>query len=159
MLVNACVGAFIKSIEEKYETLDEIEQGRITYLKIAFDKIFNMRNAVIASLHDFIQNFSEYGISNIPNKTFLALTQKMTALYEHLDEDKALTYKNPLHVLTGLTRCSVTDFVGNFDLMINTEHVKQMEYDGATVDEMNTLERVKHITLMEKISPLSECVQ
>ena len=42
---------------------------------------------------------------------FLDLTQKMNALYEHLDEVKELTYKNPVHVLIGLTRCSLTEFL------------------------------------------------
>ena len=57
-------------IKEKYETLDELEQGGITYLKIAFDKMFNMINVVITYLHEFIRNFTKDRISNIKNKTF-----------------------------------------------------------------------------------------
>ena len=59
--------AFIKRIEEKYKTLDEIEQGGITYLNISFDKIFNMSNFVITSLHELIKKFSKDGISKVSN--------------------------------------------------------------------------------------------
>ena len=68
--VNSCHGALIKSIEEKYETLDKPEQGGIMYLKIAFDHMFNMRNFFITPLHDFIKNFYKDGISKVPNKFF-----------------------------------------------------------------------------------------
>ena len=40
------------------------------------------------------------------------------------------------------------EFVGTFELIINTEHVRHMESDGATVNYKGTLERVKNITLM-----------
>ena len=33
--------------------------------------------------------------------------------------------------------------------MLNTELVKQMYYDGATVDEKRTLKRVKNLTRIE----------
>ena len=51
--MNSCDGALIKRIEEKYNTFDELEQGRITYLNISFDEIFNMSNVVITSFHEF----------------------------------------------------------------------------------------------------------
>ena len=60
----------IKRIEEKYDTLDELKQGGITYLKIAFEKISNMSNLVITSLYDLIKNFVKDGISKVPNEKF-----------------------------------------------------------------------------------------
>ena len=36
--------------------------------------------------------------------------------------------------------------------MLNNEHVRQMEYDVATVNDNRTLERVKNITLMKNNS-------
>ena len=70
MFVISCSGALIKSIEGKYEALDKLEQGKIIYLKIEFDKMFIMRNFVITSFHDFIKNFSKDGIAKVPNKMF-----------------------------------------------------------------------------------------
>ena len=70
LFANSCSGALIKSIEKKYETLDELEQGGITYQKIEFYEMFNMINVVITYLHEFIRNFTKDRISNIKNKTF-----------------------------------------------------------------------------------------
>ena len=55
--------------------MDELEQSRITYLKITFDKIFNKRNVVITSLHEFTKNFSKKGIAKVTKIFFSALTQ------------------------------------------------------------------------------------
>ena len=114
----------INMIKEKYETLDELEQGGITYLKIAFDKMFNMINVVITSLHDFIKNFFKDDISKVPNKNNSALTKQMNAVCERLSESNELPCKDPVHVLLGITWCSVTEFVGPFELLLNTEHVR-----------------------------------
>ena len=65
--MNSCGGALIKSIEEKCETLDELEHGGITYLNISLSDMFNMSNVVINYLHDFIKNFSKDGVSKNPN--------------------------------------------------------------------------------------------
>ena len=70
--------------------MDELEPGRMTYLKIVFDNIFNMRNLVITSLHEFIKNFSKDGIAKVPNEIFPALTQQMDYVCERLGEVKAL---------------------------------------------------------------------
>ena len=66
--MNSCNGALIKIIDRKYKNLDEIEEGGIMYLKIEFDKMFNMSNVVITSLHEFIKKVSNDRIYNIPNE-------------------------------------------------------------------------------------------
>ena len=43
----------------------------------------------------------------------------------------------------------MTDFVGPFELQLTTEHARQMESDGATVNNKKTLYKLKDITLME----------
>ena len=118
--------AFIKRIEEKYKTLDEIEQGGITYLNISFDKIFNMSNFVITSLRELINKISKDKITKVPNENVSSLTQKMNDVCESLSESKALPHENPVHILTGLTWCGVSEFVFPFELMINTKCVRQM---------------------------------
>ena len=48
--------------------------------------------------------------------------------------------------------CILPDFDGHFELMLNTECVKQMESDYTMVDDKSTLERLKTVTLIEKNS-------
>ena len=48
--MNSLDTVLIKMVEDKYEALDGIEKGRITYLKILLDDIFNMSDVAIDSL-------------------------------------------------------------------------------------------------------------
>ena len=68
LFVNSGNVDFIKRIEEKYETLDELEQGMIMYPNISFENSSNMSNVVITSLHDLIKKFSKDGITKVPDK-------------------------------------------------------------------------------------------
>ena len=70
LFVNSCDGALIKSIKEKQETLDKLEQGGIMYLKIEFLDMFNMSNVVITSFHDFINKFPRMGFTRFQTKCF-----------------------------------------------------------------------------------------
>ena len=70
LFVNSCDGDLINRTEEKYDTLNELEQGDITYLTISFDKMFNTSNIVITYLHDFIKNFSRMGFPRFQTKIF-----------------------------------------------------------------------------------------
>ena len=99
-------------------------------------------------MYDFLKNFSEYRITKVPNEKKSDLTQIINAVRDRLDESKKLPRETPVHVLTRLTQFSVTEFVRNFELMINTEHIRHMESDGATVSYKRTLERVENITLI-----------
>ena len=83
----------------------------------------------------------------------------MNAVCELLSWAKLLSRDTRVHFVTGLTWCSETDFVGPFELMLNTEHVKNMEYDGATVDEKSILERLKNYSHGKKFLTISECIQ
>ena len=58
LFVNLSDPDLIKRVEEKYEALDGIEKGLITYLKIALDEMFNMSDVVITSLQEFFKNFA-----------------------------------------------------------------------------------------------------
>ncbi len=47
LLTNLCDVNLVKCIEKKFDCLAEYEQGGITYLKMALDKMFTMSNMVI----------------------------------------------------------------------------------------------------------------
>ena len=67
---------------------------------------------------------------------------------ERLSEVTSLPRNMPLLILTGFAKCSVTDFVGPFDLMLNTEKVIQLDNYGDRHENRKFLERVKEITLL-----------
>ena len=57
--MNSSDPALIKRIYDKYEALDGIEEGEITYLNIYLDEMFNMSDVVITSLQELLKNFSQ----------------------------------------------------------------------------------------------------
>ena len=67
---------------------------------------------------------------------------------ERLVEVPALPRNTPLLILNGFTKCSVTEFFGPFELMLNTERVIQLENDGDRHDERKCLKRLKKITML-----------
>ena len=99
-------------------------------------------------MYDFIKNFFKYDIAKVPNDNVSDLVQKIYAVCERLAEANELPYETPFYVLKVLTRCIVPDLIGPFEIMINAEHVRQIESDGGVVNDKITLERSKNITLM-----------
>ncbi len=53
LLTNSCDITLVKCVNEKFDQLYEYEQGGITYLKIALDKIFTISNMVIMLLQKY----------------------------------------------------------------------------------------------------------
>ena len=54
------------------------------------------------------------------------IVQNINDVAEQLAELPALPRDTPLIILTGYTQCSVSDFVGLFELILNTERVVQL---------------------------------
>ena len=75
---------------------------------------------------------------------------QVKAVSERLLEVNKTPLEAPTYVLWGLTKCSVPEFTGPFELMINQERVTQM---GTAVSLVNnsyvTLKRVLHIIVLE----------
>ena len=80
------------------------------------------------------------------------LVHKINVVTERLEEVPALPRDTPLIIFTGFTKCSVTEFFGTFELMLNTERVVQLENYGDRHGDRKCLEMVKKITLLESKS-------
>ena len=76
------------------------------------------------------------------------LVHQINAVAERLAEVPALPRDMPLIKITRFTKCSVPEFVGPFELMLNNERAIQMENDGDRHDDRKCLERVKKLTLL-----------
>ena len=61
--MNSPNTALIKRVEKKYGALDGLEQGGITYLKIALDKIFNMSDVAITLIQEFFKKLAQDGVA------------------------------------------------------------------------------------------------
>ena len=59
--------ALVKRIDGKFEDIDELEQGGITYVKIALDEIFYITNDIDTSLHGFLKSSALFIVVSPPN--------------------------------------------------------------------------------------------
>ena len=64
LLMNSSEPELLERVTEKYEKLDSLAQGGITYLKYMLDEMFSMTNNVVTALQTFIKTFAEEGFTN-----------------------------------------------------------------------------------------------
>ena len=51
LIINSLIPYLNKIIEDTIDSLEEMEQGGLTFVKILLDEIFIMRNYVISGIH------------------------------------------------------------------------------------------------------------
>ena len=133
-------------VDEKFEKLDSLEQGGITYLKLMLDEMFCMTNDVVTALQTFLKNFAVEGLTKTEGENVSEVSAQVKAVCERLAEVLSLPLEAPTYILQGLTKCSVAKFTGPFELLLNQERVIQMS-TSVTLGNSDTatLKRVKHI--------------
>ena len=74
---------------------------------------------------------------------------KVKAVSERLSEANQPPLEAPTYVLQGLTKCSVPELTGPFELMLNQECVTQMGMSVSIVNKSSvTIKRVLHIIVL-----------
>ena len=114
LFVDSSDPALIKGVEQKFEAMDRIEQGGITYLNIALDEMFNMSDIVITLLQKFFKNFYRDGVAKQPSENLALLIKQINAVVERLAGVLELPRDMPLLILTDFAKSSVPEFVGLF---------------------------------------------
>ena len=71
-------------MDKKYEALNGLDQGGITYLRISFDDMFNMSDIVITSIQELFKNFAQDGVAKYPSENLALLVQHINAVAERL---------------------------------------------------------------------------
>ncbi len=118
-------------------------------MKIDLYEMFYVTQDVMTALQDWLKTTAQDGLTKIPGENVAVLTAQIDAVCERLAKNKKLPGKNPLLVLTAFTKCSDKQFTGPLELILNSDHVKNMG-TPATLDDDNkkTLSCVLEITLM-----------
>ena len=63
LLVNSSEATLLQHVDKKFQKLEPLEQGGITYLKFLLDEIFCMTNDVVTALESFLKVFSDEGLT------------------------------------------------------------------------------------------------
>ncbi len=86
LMMNSYDALLIKQIDEMFEDLSLFEQGGVTYIKLALDKMFTISNTVVTTLQGFFENFAKDGIAKVPNQDARVATEQLVAVGERLAE-------------------------------------------------------------------------
>ena len=149
LLDNSSATELIHRVDVKYNKLTTAERGGVTRLKIQLDEMFCITNDVVKALQSFLLEVSEEGPSKIPGENISELTAQINAVCERLSAENRLPVETPIHVLEGLTKCSVPEFKGPFQLLLDKARVEEMStVSSVLVTCADTLARVKEITSM-----------
>ena len=113
LLTNSCEPELLKRIDDAYADIkDPLEKGGIVYFKIALDEMFFMSDDVISALQDWLKVFAKEGLTKTVGENVAICTEECLAVAERLNEVNQLPTAAPLHLLEGLTQCSVGEFTG-----------------------------------------------
>ena len=82
-------------VGEKFEKLESIEQGGITYLKFMLDEMLCMTNNEVATLQTFLNNFAEEGLSKTEGENVLEISAQVKAVSKRFTEVKQLPIEAP----------------------------------------------------------------
>ena len=105
-----------------------------------------MTNDVVNALQKFLKTFAEEGLSKTVEEKVSEAAAQIKAVSELLSEVNQTTIEDPTYVLQGLTKCSVTEFTGTFELMLNKERITHMAMPVLLVNNSsNNLKRVLNI--------------
>ena len=77
---NSCAVELIYRVEEKYKTLEDLDQGGINYANISIDEMFCMENSVVTSSHDFFKALSKDGLTNYQGDNFSIVTTQINVV-------------------------------------------------------------------------------
>jgi hypothetical protein len=128
LMMNSCDVLLVDRIDKKFDELDLCEQGGVTYIKIALDEMFTIRNTVVATLQGFFEAFAKDGIAKVPNEDVRAATEQIIAVAERLAEVSLLPSESTRHILEGFARCSVIVFRQTFAHLLVAERLQQLHY-------------------------------
>jgi hypothetical protein len=126
LMINSCDALLIKQTDKKFMDLSLFEQGGVTYIKLALDKISTISNSVVTTLQGFSEIFSKDGIAKVPNEDAHVATEQLVAVAERLAEVAALPCECTVQLLEGLTKCSVTVFRQTFSHLLVGERLRQL---------------------------------
>ena len=121
LMANSSEAELKQRVDEKFEKLKSLKQGGITYLECMLDGMFCMKNNVVAALHTFFENFAEEGILKTVGGNMSEISAQVKALSRRLAKANQLPLEAHMYILQGRTKCSVAEFTGTFELLLNQE--------------------------------------
>jgi hypothetical protein len=109
-MMNSCVASLVEQIDKKFKDLSLFEQGGVTYIKLALDKMLTISNTVVTTVQGFFENFAKDGIAKVPTEDVRVATEQLVAVAERLAEVAALPSECTVQLLEVLHHHFQADF-------------------------------------------------
>ena len=93
-----------------------------------------MTNDIVTALKFLLKTFADEGLTKTVGENVSEASAKVKAVSERLLEVNQPPLQAPNYVLQGLIKCSVPEFTGPFEMMLNQERVTQI---GKSVSLIN----------------------
>ena len=148
-MVNSSEAELKQQVNKKFKNIESLEQYGINYLRFMLDEMFCTTNNVVAALQTLLKNFAEEGLSKTVGDNVSEISEQVKAVSGRLAEVNQLPLESPKYILQGITKCSVAEFTGRFDLLLNQERVNQIS-TLATLGNTTTAtpKRIKQILVL-----------
>jgi hypothetical protein len=144
LMMNSCDALLVERIDKKFKDLSLYEQGGVTYIKLALDKMFTINNTVVATLQGFFENFAKDGIAKVSSEDVHVATEQIVAIAERRAKVSTLPSECTVQLLEGLTKCSMTIFRQTFSHLLVGEHLRQIR-------TLTTLHNSSHLGGIKKL--------
>ena len=86
LLVNSSKAALTQCVDEKYQALDSMERGGITYLKLLLDEMFCTTNDVVSALQTLLKTFADFDLTTAVGENVDEATAQVKAVCERLSK-------------------------------------------------------------------------
>ena len=135
-------------VGHKVYVLPELQQGGLTYLKLALDEMFTMSPGVITSLQEKLKKFGKDGLAKYPDQNVGLCVIQLNAMMDRLAEVDELPRETPINILQGLCICDVKEFVNPFNLLLGQAQLAQSQNIKSDLSAAETLKIAKEHTAL-----------
>ena len=130
-------------MDSQYKNLPNNLKGGVTYLYLQLRVMIYMSRDTINALKKYLKTFEEKGLRRIRGENVAVTEKEINAVCARLDENNALPEETVVDVLTGLTHCSVPEFVEFFKCLLQAARAEALELNKTKAN--NTKASVKGI--------------
>ena len=95
LLANSSEAALSQHVDEKFQQLEPLEKGGITYLKFLLDIMLCMTNDVVTALQYLLKTFDDEGLTKIVRGNVSEASAEVKAVIKRLSEANQTPLKAP----------------------------------------------------------------
>ena len=139
---GSCTEGLQTRIENKFDKLSVEYQGGVVYIKLMYDILVHLTEAVVTALQRYVKHFATKGLFKYSGESPSIAETEMVAVCRRLDEAGKLLDDSVDDVLSGLTKVTHKEFKKTFE---DIKSLRGQTLLGVRDIEGSTLERIERV--------------